>query len=637
MLYIVKKYCLGLTAIICFSCLLLSLVSRAQDRVNPKQFNHTVEQIKELKKTDLAGSLKQLTVYENSLPALTIKQNLLYFKLLTEIYIDQNKYSAAKKSANKGLVIAKSLASPSLTISELLYLKGFAFESLGNTSQATIEYKKGLGIAESLQDQVQVAEGLINLGAIAYLTEDYKRALILLHDAFNIASQTDDEDLKGTANTELGIVYSHLRQDKQSMAYYQQSYLHFKKAGLLRAAHNSLNNIALTHINNKDYQQALAVFNIILAESSQDSPNDSLFSLYSGMAWAYLKQEDSNPDAAYQYLLKAKQYLKTTETLNVQVRFYYDEASVLYKLARFDEALISLATIEKILSSHQELSLISKQSYVNLISLKGSILNKMGRFQRAYKVKSRVIKLTDTLYENEDNRSIAQVRLRLEGEQADKYSKVLQNQNLLYEADLHQAQLENEEQRLYLILSALFALAFAWILVKLIQSQHKLKVASNADSLTGVANRRRLMKKSQALFKFAKIKQDHLSIVMINIDHFKDINEKLGHSVGDKVLAQVATIGANLMRKNDVFGRYGGVEFMVCLPKTPLGSAIDIAERIRTSVSQHSWPFNHLETVNVSIGVATLAADSDLISLIKRADEQLYHAKASGKNKVCGQ
>jgi diguanylate cyclase (GGDEF)-like protein len=125
---------------------------------------------------------------------------------------------------------------------------------------------------------------------------------------------------------------------------------------------------------------------------------------------------------------------------------------------------------------------------------------------------------------------------------------------------------------------------------------------------------------------------------MIDVDHFKKINDILGHSASDKVLAQVAYLSANVMRKSDIFGRLGGEEFMICLPKTTMISALEISERIRMSIDQYTWQFSKEDNLNisVSIGVATLENDNDLSSLIKRADEQLYQAKASGRNKVCG-
>jgi diguanylate cyclase (GGDEF)-like protein len=602
-----------------------------------KEFNLAAEKIKELKKSDLVQSLKQLTAYKDRLQSLSIEQNLLYFKLLTEIQIEQNKYSTAKKTANQGLIIAKGLTSPSILISELLYLKGFAFENLGDLPQAKKEYKKGLEVSESLHNKVQVAKGLINLGAIGYLTDDYERALVLLHDAYNIAGQTNDEELKGTANSELGIAYSYLLQDKQSMSYYQQSYSHFKKAGMLLAAHNSLNNIAITHIYNKNYQQAIDVFKTIITESNKDTPSDSMYMVYSGMAWAHLRKEEANPDAAYQYLLMAKQYLKFTEKVNFKLKYYIDEAGILYKLDRFNDVLTSIAEVERILSKHPDDSLIKKKNHIYLMRLKASVYNKQAHFKQAYETQSIVIALTDKLYENEDNRSIEQVRLRLEAEQADKKNEVLQKQQLRYEANLRDVKSENEEQRLYLIISALVALAFAWVLIKLIQSQHKLKIASNIDTLTGVANRRSLLKKSSEAFKLSKAKNIDLSILMIDIDHFKDINDNLGHSLSDKVLAKVGELGIKTMRKSDILGRFGSKEFMVCLPKTSLQSALEISERFRLCVSNYEWQFNSIESISVSIGVVSLRDDSDLISLIKRAEEKLHQAKASGKNKVCGQ
>lgn len=621
----------------CIACLLFSMASVGHGNVDIKQFNHVAEQVKELKKSDLVLSLKQLKVYENLLSALSVEQNLIYYKLLAEIQIEQNKYSIAKLTANKGLVIAKRLASPSILISEILYLKGFALESLGEVSQATEEYKKGLEVAESLHNKVQVASGLINLGAIAYLSGDFERSLVLLNDAYNIAAQTDDEELKGTVNGELGIVYSYLFQDKQSMAYYQQSYLHFKKAGMLLAAHNSLNNIAITHTFNREFQQAIDVFKTIITESNKDTPSDSMYSVYSGMAWAHISKEDSNPDAAYQYLLMAKQHMQFTEKLDYKLQYYVDEATILYKLERYDEVLTSIAQVEQLFIKHQEGSLMRKENSIYLVELRAAVYNKQEQYQQAYETQSRVIELTDKHYENEDRRSITQVRLRLEAERADKENALLHNQQVTHEENLRQAKLEHEEQRLYLIVSALITLALAWVLTKLIQSQHQLKTASSIDTLTGVANRRSLMKKAQKSFKQSKKNGTSLSILMIDIDHFKEINDRLGHSSGDKVLAEVASLGSDIMRKSDLFGRLGGEEFMVCLPKTTLTSAMEIAERIRSCVSGASWPFSQLDKVTVSIGVASFKNDSELTDLVKRADKQLYQAKASGRNKVCGQ
>ncbi|WP_246046932.1 tetratricopeptide repeat-containing diguanylate cyclase [Colwellia ponticola] len=612
----------------------------AQEKAVHGQFNQVAEQVKELKKRDLALSLKRLNVYQNKLSTLTVEQNLVYFKLLTEIKIEQNSYRAAKNTANKGLSVAKKLVSPSILISELLYLKGFALESLGDIPQATKEYKRGLEVAESLHNKIQIAAGLINLGAIAYLTDDFKRSLVLLNDAYNIAKQTDDEKLKGNANTELGIVYSHLLQDEQSMAYYQQSYLHFKKAGMLLAAHSSLHNIAINHIRNKNYQQAIIVFNTIIAEFTQDTPSESMFNVYLGVAWAHLKKTASNPDAAYRYLLIAKKHLQLTEKYDYQLQYYYNEANILYELGRYDEVLMSIGRVEKIITKYPASTIIKKQRYVRMIKLKAKVFYQQGKYKQAYQTQSSVIALTDKLYENEDSLSVTQVRLKLEAEQADKQGKILQSQKVRYEASLSKANLENKALRIYIIISILIVLSFSWVLIKLMQSQHKLNITSRIDDLTGVANRYSLLSKSEEAFKRAKKNQEQLSVLLIEVGHLQEINDKFGYSIGDTVLAEIASLGANIMRKSDIFGRFGGKVFMVCLPRADMASAIEIAERVRLGVKQHAWTFitidnDTIEKVSISIGIATLTNDNDLVSLIAKAETQLAQAKTSGKNKVC--
>ncbi len=360
-------------AMLWLSCITLLLTIQAQAQSNGNKFDDVVKEVEQLKKTDLVGSLEKLTVFDEQLSSLSVEQNLIYYKLVAEIYIEKNQYAIAKQYSNLGLKITKKLASPSILISELLYLKGFALENLGDISQASQLYKQGLEVAESLHNRVKIAEGLINLGAIAYLTDDYERSLVILNDAYNIASQTNDEELKGAVNSELGIIYSYLLEDTQSMAYYQQSYQHFKKAGMLITAHNSLINIAINHMYNENFHQAIEVFQTIINESNEKTPSDIMYNVYSGMTWAYLEKKDSNVEAAHQYLLMAKKYLQSTDKYDIKLKFFIDEAHILFQLERYEAALISIAQAENILSTYQDSSLLQKQIYIRIINLRANV------------------------------------------------------------------------------------------------------------------------------------------------------------------------------------------------------------------------------------------------------------------------
>lgn len=207
-------------------------------------FEEAVVKIEKLIDSNIPLAQFQLKTYGDLFDELSLKQKITYQHLLTEIYVLQGQFYLAKQSATDGLLLALKLSSPSLLISELLYNRGFASESIGETDLAFKDYESGLELAKSLHDNVLIATGLVNLGAIYYLTDRYENSLIVLNDAYNIAKQTNNEELKGSVNSELGILYAYLKRNKQAMVYYQQSYQHYKNANKTVLSLNSLVNIA---------------------------------------------------------------------------------------------------------------------------------------------------------------------------------------------------------------------------------------------------------------------------------------------------------------------------------------------------------------------------------------------------------
>ena len=123
---------------------------------------------------------------------------------------------------------------------------------------------------------------------------------------------------------------------------------------------------------------------------------------------------------------------------------------------------------------------------------------------------------------------------------------------------------------------------------------------------------------------------------MIDIDHFKDINDSLGHAVGDRVLRHVALLIGTVLRPRDGLGRTGGEEFLALLPATGADAAVVLAERVRNTVAiatvaAHTHPVR----LTISIGVATARRAEPLNRLLERADLALYRAKSDGRNRVC--
>ncbi len=156
------------------------------------------------------------------------------------------------------------------------------------------------------------------------------------------------------------------------------------------------------------------------------------------------------------------------------------------------------------------------------------------------------------------------------------------------------------------------------------------------DGLTGVHNKRYLVETLEREIPRARRHGRPLSLVMLDIDHFKRINDTYGHLAGDYVLKELATMVKSRLRPDDVIARYGGEEFGVVLPETPLAGGAAIAEDLRRRVEAHSFVFeNETIRVSVSMGVAELADSVDVLGFVKSADELLYRAKREGRNKVC--
>ena len=126
-----------------------------------------------------------------------------------------------------------------------------------------------------------------------------------------------------------------------------------------------------------------------------------------------------------------------------------------------------------------------------------------------------------------------------------------------------------------------------------------------------------------------------MTLIMIDIDHFKNINDTHGHLVGDKVLTEVARRLSAAVRDFDSLGRYGGEEFLVVLKGTPLSTALTVAERVRTHIAAGPISLHGLKVnVTISIGVSVIQPGDSIEEFIKRADKALYKAKSAGRNRV---
>lgn len=164
-------------------------------------------------------------------------------------------------------------------------------------------------------------------------------------------------------------------------------------------------------------------------------------------------------------------------------------------------------------------------------------------------------------------------------------------------------------------------------------------VEAQRDFLTGVFNRKSFERLIDEQMLIAKENSTELCLLMIDVDHFKMFNDKFGHLLGDEVLKIVARTLTDTIKGRDVVARFGGEEFVVFLPETPIEGAVRVAEMIRTSIAGKGLKRRDtgetFGSITVSLGVSRFRPDNDtLLTLIKRADDALYSSKHNGRNRV---
>lgn len=167
-------------------------------------------------------------------------------------------------------------------------------------------------------------------------------------------------------------------------------------------------------------------------------------------------------------------------------------------------------------------------------------------------------------------------------------------------------------------------------------TRKELEKVAYIDHLTGALNRRKFFQLASLEFNKCKIYETPFSIIMLDLDFFKSLNDEFGHAAGDKYLMEFTEVIAQNKRSGDIFGRLGGEEFALVLPGTNLQSALEMAERLRRLCEEREILFNdQLLRTTVSLGVSrALKKDDNFPDVLKRADEALYQAKRNGRNRI---
>lgn len=183
----------------------------------------------------------------------------------------------------------------------------------------------------------------------------------------------------------------------------------------------------------------------------------------------------------------------------------------------------------------------------------------------------------------------------------------------------------------YMVMKSAFSIAKTTLM-----DNKRLNSMASTDPLTGLLNRRSMSAKLEEFYERFEKEGSQFSILMLDVDYFKKINDTYGHAIGDKVLVNMSVLIKAQLRYGDFASRWGGEEFLVVLADAGKGEALSVAERIRLNISETPTVLDNGISIayHVTIGVATVSSGIDIEDIINEADKKLYHGKKTGRNRV---
>jgi diguanylate cyclase (GGDEF)-like protein len=541
--------------------------------------------------------------------------------------------------SRKNLQTSQALQYPQ-GIAHSLLTQSFCYFRLADYKKALDVGQEALALFEVQNDHIGKLRVLNTLGIVYAESGDLIGSLKTFLQVQKLSYTIHDLKAEADALNNLAIVYNYLGDHISSLESYVKSLDLARLIGSKQAEMKALVNIATLYLEQQKPSEALDYLQQSLKLKSEDDPHTYAIVL-GNISRAHAALEDF--EQALHYGLEGLERMEALEDPasasyvldalgNIKMRLgHYDEAKIYFEksltikreigdprgqaethllLAKLlevqgakDEAT---AMFHKALSISDEIGAPSEiyKSHQNLAQL----YKNKGDFQNAFFHLEQYIQVKEKLSTDISTQRLQSLQVKFETEQTEKEKEIYRLQNV------ELARMNEELQRL----------------------SDTMAKQANEDPLTGLYNRRRLEQEFDKEISRVRRLNGSLSVMICDIDNFKQINDRFSHQVGDQVLIQVAKILKGSIRISDVVARFGGEEFVGLFPETPLKEAVSVCERLREGIAEFSWQDVHPDLkVTISIGVCADTSLKDVYAMIDQADAKLYEAKRSGKNIVC--
>jgi len=540
-------------------------------------------------------------------------------------FLNQNKEGFAFADAHLAEALKANDAAAAI---RFYYCRGGYQSSLSTRRDSLADIERGLELARSIEDEVLVGLGIEQRGSVYSYLGIHGKALADLLEAQRIYQQHELNELSSQLLTSIGMAYRRLGYMDKAREYLAQAIDHARKVGDRESEQSST--LQLGFVDQESGRTASALNTLHHALELAANDDDGTIAATELAIAGVLSDLHRYPEAL-EALHKAEQGFAAVSDVSFNGSIAYERGRA---LAGQNQRAQALEQFDRAGSAFEASG--NQRYQERLHESKAQTLEAAGQTQAALEEYKRYLAVHEEVARQRSDQQAQMLR-----EQFDTDRAKLENQRLKAEQKLKDSEVDNlrSTRRWQQTAMGLLAVLLGLLSLLAIRQLARLRIwkrMASVDALTGVPNLRGVEAFANRAMREARTNLEPVSVLAIDVDRFKSINDTHGHAIGDRVLQQIARACHESMRDGDLLGRIGGEEFLAVLPGTRLDHAADVAERLRTRIASLALPGlpEGIQTT-ISIGVAEMHADEgDFETLKQRADEAMYAAKQGGRNRV---
>jgi diguanylate cyclase (GGDEF)-like protein len=505
--------------------------------------------------------------------------------------------------------------------------QGKVLEANGNADHALALYEQAVNIATQQQDTAMLADALAARGHLRSSQGEFMLSLSDLRRAEELYERIADPARAITALNSIAVLYSRMGDNTQAIVMFKRALNLQRAANLRREEAVTLAQLARTYENMRHWQEAAQAFNASLEISRALSYARGEARALLGLATVTTAQGDA--EAALLLLDEATQTQLNAADSMLLAQIDLARGAALRRIDRHAESMTALqralpvfkrsGTLAELTAAHGELA---------------AVYGALGRWRAAFEQQVEAQTANDQLLKNQLDQRFTALKVEFDAASKEKENELLSRENQANVKALTAADQAGKLQSVVIVLTVALALLLGGVAWHQRRTKLRMRELALTDELTGVPNRRSVLARLEPLLREDALRA--CAMLIVDIDHFKSINDRHGHPAGDEALKRVATTLRESVREPAFIGRLGGEEFVVVLPDTNLMNAAEAGERLRVQVmgiDAARWMEGKSITVSIGVTVSRPGQDSPS-DLLQRADAALYVAKNDGRNCV---